>query len=169
MASAAVLGESMGGYVVVQMALQYPDRVERLRRTFESREEYHDFWRAHPAFSDEPWTAYLEDYFDADLVGSPPALRSRVAEAAVMADGRDQLNNPDLSRFRELDCPISLVRAPRNLLGEPSPLFPDEVVEQVRADLPQLVDRMVSDVNHYTLFLSARGADAIAASVIEAM
>lgn len=196
--TAALLGHSMGGYVAVQTAVRFPDRVERLhlidgglpievpvglepdavvaavlgpalerlRRTFRSREDYHDFWRVHPALSDEPWTAYLEEYFDADLVGSPPELRSRVSEAAVMADGRDQLVNPDLARLGELDCPISLVRAPRNLLDEPRPLFPDETVERIRAGLPQLLDRTVPDVNHYTVLLSDRGADAIAASVL---
>ena len=199
--SGALLGHSMGGYVAVQTAVRYRDRVdglhlidgglpldvpvglepdaviaavlgpalERLRRTFESREDYHEFWRVHPAFSDEPWTPYLEEYFDADLTGAAPALRSRASEAAVMADGRDQLTNPDLARLVGLDCPVSLVRAPRNLLDEPTPLFPDEIVEQIRAELPQLVDRTVPDVNHYTLVLSPRGADAIAASVIEAL
>ncbi len=141
--------------------------LERLRRTFASREEYHDFWRSHPAFAAEEWTPYLEDYFDADLVGSPPELRSRVSEAAVMADGRDQLVNTDLARIDELACPISLVRAPRNLLDEPSPLFPDEVVERVRQGVPQLVDTVVEEVNHYTLFLTARGANAIASAVAQ--
>lgn len=141
--------------------------LERLRRTFRSRMDYHDFWRDHPAFADEPWTNYLEEYFDADLVGSPPELRSRVSEAAVMADGRDQLVNTDLARLVELDCPISLIRAPRNLLDEPTPLFPDEIVEQIRSQLPHLVDTIVPDVNHYTLVLSPRGADAIATSVLD--
>lgn len=84
-----------------------------------------------------------------------------------MADGRDQLVNPDLLRLTELDCPISLVRAPRNLIDEPTPLFSDEIVEQTQARLPHLVDRVVPDVNHYTLVLSTRGADAVAASVLE--
>lgn len=140
--------------------------LERLRRTFASREDYHDFWREHPAFVGEPWTNYLAAYFDADLTGSPPELRSRVSESAVMADGRDQLVNTDLARLVELDCPVSLMRAPRNLLDEPTPLFPDEIVEQTRSRLAHLVDRVVPDVNHYTLLLSPRGADAIAAAVL---
>lgn len=141
--------------------------LERLRRTFATRDEYLDFWRVHPAFAAEPWTPYVEAYFDADLTGNAPELRSRASEAAVMADGRDQLTNPDLARLVELDCPVSLIRAPRNLLDEPTPLFADELVEHVRARLPHLVDRTVPDVNHYTLVLSPRGADAIAASVLD--
>jgi lipase len=141
--------------------------LERLRRTFPTRDAYHDFWRDHPAFVDEPWTSYLTDYFDADLTGTPPELRSRVSEAAVMADGRDQLVNTDLLRLSELDLPVSLVRAPRNLIDEPTPLYSDETVEQTRARLPHLVDRVVPDVNHYTLVLSDRGADAVAASVVD--
>lgn len=141
--------------------------LDRLRRTFPTRDAYHEFWRVHPAFADEPWTSYLEDYFDADLTGAAPRLRSRVSEAAVMADGRDQLVNTDLLRLTELDHPVSLVRAPRNLLDEPAPLFPDPVVEQTRTHLTHLVDRVVPDVNHYTILLSPRGADAVAASVLQ--
>lgn len=83
-----------------------------------------------------------------------------------MADGSDQLSNDDLHRFDQIGCPVSLIRAPRNLLDQPNPLFPDDIVEATRTQLPQLVDRMVPDVNHYTLLLSARGADAVAASVL---
>jgi pimeloyl-ACP methyl ester carboxylesterase len=195
---AALLGESMGGYVAVQTAVEYPDRVDRLhlidgglplpipagldadtviaavlgpaldrlRRTFSSRAEYYQFWREHPAFVDEDWTDYLERYLDADLTGSPPQLRSTVSEAAVLGDGRDQLVSDDLQRLGDITCPVSLVRAPRNLINEPTPLFPDAIVEQVRTSLPQIDDRIVEGVNHYTLFLTDRGADAIARAVL---
>jgi pimeloyl-ACP methyl ester carboxylesterase len=194
---ASVLGESMGGYAAVQLALDHPARVrqlflidgglplavppgvdadtllahvlgpalDRLQMTFESREQYGDFWRGHPAFRGEEWTRYLEDYFDADLGGAPPALRSVVDREAVLADGRDQIVNSVPGRLAAIECPVTLVRAPRNLADEPQPLFPDAIVAAARAELPQLVDRVADDVNHYTLFLTARGADAIADAV----
>lgn len=197
---ASVLGESMGGYVAVQLTVSHPGRVsrlhlidgglplpipagvdpdvltatvlgpalERLGRTFASRAEYHEFWRAHPALAGEEWTSYLTDYLDADLTGEAPALRSVVSREAVLADGRDQLVNVDLARLVDVTCPVTLVRAPRNLLDEPQPLFPDAVVAAIEEQLPQLVVVTVPDINHYTLFLTARGAEAIAAAVIAA-
>ena len=142
--------------------------LERLGMTFESRAQYLDFWRAHPALSGEEWTPYLVEYLDADLIGTPPELRSVVSREAVLADGRDQLVNSDLARLVDVTCPVTFVGAPRNLIDQPQPLFPDDVVAAVKEKLHQLVVVTVPDVNHYTLFLSPRGADAIAAAVIAA-
>ena len=47
--------------------------LQRLQRTFPSRDAYHRFWRAHPAFR-ESWSEAVADYVDYDLVGSPPEL-----------------------------------------------------------------------------------------------
>src|SRR5688572_19267509 len=54
----------------------------RLAMTFETRDAYHDFWRAHPAFGE--WTPAIERYLDYDIAdSSEPELRSGVsAEAA---------------------------------------------------------------------------------------
>ena len=47
--------------------------LQRLHRTFPSREAYRRFWQAHPAFG-ESWSEAIADYLDYDLVGSPPEL-----------------------------------------------------------------------------------------------
>ena len=76
------------------------------------------------------WNPYIEAYVDADLTGEAPEFRSVVSEAAVVADGRDQLVNTDLRRLSEITCPVTLVRAGHNLMNEPTPLFGDAVVAQ---------------------------------------
>ncbi len=197
---AVVIGESMGGYAAVQLAVSHPDRVERLvlvdgglplplpdavrkdpdaavagilgpalarlRMTFESREQYHGFWRQHPALRDV-WNDYIEDYVDADLTGDAPELRSVVSEAAVLADGRDQLVNEDLLRLGEIRCPVTLVKAGHNLMNEATPLFPDATVDAVAARLPQLKVVVAPDLNHYSLMLTGAGARLIAAAVMD--
>lgn len=50
-------------------------------------------------------------------------------------------------------CPVTLLRAPRGLLNDPSPLIPDEAVEPFRVALPQLVDEVVPDTNHYSILM----------------
>ncbi|MBV9253064.1 MAG: alpha/beta hydrolase, partial [Actinobacteria bacterium] len=67
--------------------------VARLRQTFESVDAYLDFWRVHPALQ-EDWSADIEAYLRYDLTGEAPELRSRVSEAAVRADGAENLVDP---------------------------------------------------------------------------
>jgi pimeloyl-ACP methyl ester carboxylesterase len=200
-ARAVVLGESMGGYVAVQLAVSYPERVDRLvlvdgglplavpaaaladpdattaailgpalarlRMTFPSREQYRAFWQDHPALRDV-WNPYLDEYVDADLTGTAPELRSVVSEEAVVSDGRDQLVNEDLRRLSAISCPVTLVRAGRNLMNEPTPLFSDASVAESAAAIPQLVDISAPTFNHYSLMLTDDGADVVTDAVLTA-
>lgn len=141
--------------------------IARLRMSFPTCEAYRDFWKAHPAFSRPgAWTADVCDYVDYDLVGTEPELRSRVEEAAVRADGRDVLDG-DRARgaLAALRCPVVLLRAPRGLLDEPSPLLPDEVVRASSAVIPQLVDLIVTDTNHYLIAMGQREAATVAQQI----
>ncbi len=138
----------------------------RLRVVYPTREAYLDFWREHPAVS-EDWNDDVEAYLDYDLETVDGGVRSRVSEEAARVDGGEPIRDPGLisSSFASLECPVDLLRAQRNLLNEPSPLFPDTVVAEWSGRLPGLSDEMVQDTNHYTLMLGASGSQAIAARV----
>ena len=140
--------------------------IERLGRTFPSREAYREFWRPHPALQEE-WNEDVEAYLDYDLIGEEPDLRSRVSQEAVRGDGRATLERVDLltSSLEALRCPVVLVRAPRDVMNRPTPLQPDELVAQWREKVPQLKDEVVEDTNHYTIVFGERGAKTIAEHV----
>ena len=137
--------------------------LDRLRTLFPSRDAYLELWKAHPAFVCE-WTADVEAYVDYDVVAVDGGLRSRVDEDTIRADGRQLLADAGRidSALESLTGPVALLRAPRNLLNQPAPLIPDELVAGWMTRLPQLTDRMVEGVNHYTLVFSDRGARALA-------
>jgi len=137
--------------------------IARLGQRYASRQAYLDFWRAHPALSEE-WNEDVERYLDYDMMPVDGGFRSKVSEEAVRADGADTLTRPDTiaDSLHALTCPVTLVRAPRNLLNQPVPLIPDDAVADARAHVPQLVDEMVEDTNHYTLMLGTRGSEVLA-------
>ena len=141
--------------------------ITRLGQVFESRPAYLDFWRAHPAVSEE-WNDFVEMYLNYDLEPVEGGFRSKVSEGAVRGDGEETLAHPELiaSSLRSLTCPIALIRAPRNLVNQPAPLLPDHVVADARSHLPQLTEQMVADTNHYTLMFGDRGAKILADHVI---
>ncbi|MGH9038614.1 MAG: alpha/beta hydrolase [Acidimicrobiia bacterium] len=146
------------------LAMVLGPALARLRMTFENHEAYREFWRAHPAFAGPGvWNADTEDYVDYDLTGEPGQMRSRVSEEAVQADGADVLDVDAVRRaFLALACPTVVVRAPRGLQDEPSPLLPETVVAQAKEALPHLVDVVVPDTNHYLILLGDREAKTVA-------
>jgi len=199
-ASATVVGHSMGGFVAVVAADRHPERVDavllvdgglpldlgplaqlpitelvdaiigpslqRLRMTFGSAEEYLDFWRPHPALRDH-WNSYVEAYLRYDLVGTGSVLRSGVREEAVLADSESDLREGVVeAAVLALRHPTIFLRAPRGL-ADADPLFAEKTVARWQRELPGLVVRTVPDVNHFTIALTERGAQAIAEALRE--
>jgi lipase len=139
--------------------------LQRLQRTFPSREAYHRFWQAHPAFR-ESWSEAVADYVDYDLVGSPPELRSSVSSQAVAQDARDQYQDPDTADvLGGFSGPALLLVASRGLLDQPPGLYPKEDLARWRSRLPSLTIDEVSLLNHYTIMLHPSGAARVAASI----
>ena len=141
--------------------------IARLSMTFESRDAYRDFWKAHPSFAGDQWNDYVEEYVDYDLIGTEPALRSRVSADAVKGDATDLFATPTLfDAVAALDKPAVLLRAERGMMNDPTPLVSDDLVQQY----PQVKDLgFVADTNHYTIALSDHGAQAIADAIRQAI
>ena len=137
---------------------------QRLRMTFASRDEYHDYWKAHPAFSDEgAWNRHAEKFVDDDLGGTEQELKSRTSEDAVRGDGRDLLTSSEIQEaFSKVRCPVHLVRSPRGLQNQPEPTIPDFLVDEAKKECTRLTDEMTEDNNHYTLVTGEAGATLLA-------
>lgn len=180
---AVVVGHSMGGFVAALAAKRHPDRVRsallvdggvafgvpvdgeidevlervigpamaRLRMTFASREEYLDFWRRHPALA-AAWSPQIEAYALRDLAGD----RSSCAIEAIREDAKDTLVHEETTTaYRSVTVPISLLRAERGMLDEPTGLYGHVPIEGIAKET-------VPGVNHYTVVASPDGAAVVA-------
>lgn len=175
-------GDRIGSVLLVDGGLPLMDRVpegstteeltraligpamERLDRTFESKEAYRAFWRWHPALAND-WSGYAERYFDYDLVGEPPTLRSSVRKDAALGDAASQLSGDLVSRSLEsMHGPVRFLRAPRGILNN-EPLYSQERLESWASRIGGFSAATIEDVNHYTILLSQRGARAVADEV----
>jgi pimeloyl-ACP methyl ester carboxylesterase len=141
----------------------------RLERTFADREAYHDWWRAHPAFAQaDVADADLSAYADHDLGGSMPELRSTVVKEAVRADAHElfEMGKP----AHRLAVPVELLRAPRGLQNEPTPMIAPELAAAWANQAPdQRRVTEVPDVNHYTLVMGRSGARAVGQAIVRAL
>lgn len=189
-------GHSLGAYIAVRLAASHPERVHsvvlvegglpvpgnqeadleaflgpalaRLKLRFADREAYRAWWQQHPALrgsdvADEDLWAYA----DHDLVGSAPDLRSSVIEEAVRVDAAEVAQAADAA-YR-LTVPALALCAPRGLVNDPNPMQPLGLVRAWAAECPSLREAVpVSDVNHYTIMLGARGAAVVADAIAAA-
>jgi lipase len=140
---------------------------DRLAMRFASPEAYQDFWRAHPAFRRD-WTPELEAYLAYDLVGEEPELRPATSYATLEEDSIDQnTGTAILDALTRLRHPTVLLTAERGLLDQVPALYAAERIPALLTAYPGLQHVAVPDVNHYTIAMSERGADAVAAVVHE--
>ena len=151
--------------VAEEVAAVLGPAAERLRTVFPSRDDYHAFWRAHPAMG-PAWGADLADYADYDLVEVPGGFRPATAERAVLEDGAE-LYGPDwyLDALRGIRVPVTVLRAPRDLLDREGGLYPPGVLDDAARLVPQLELVEVADVNHYTILVDGPGLDAVVAAI----
>lgn len=136
--------------------------IQRLDATFATREEYREFWQAHPAFG-FAWSPGVDAYLQHDLVGDGPYRSSCVPEA-IRADGADMLAGPEATAaIHALPVPGVLLYADRGLLDQaPGAYSPASVAA---LDLPAV---RVPDTNHYSILVAAEGAAAVADQILRA-
>lgn len=135
---------------------------ERLSRRYGDVKEYvEDFWRHHPAFAGA-WSEELERYIAYDLVPEGEALRPATSYQTMLEDTIDMNTGTALvEALAALRHPTVFVSVPRGLQDEEPGLYaPDHLVDTLAA-LPQVHHLALDDLNHYTVVLSAQGADAL--------
>ncbi len=139
--------------------------IDRLRMTFDSPDDYVEFWKQHPAFSRGRWNDDIEEYVRYDLGEDG---RSVVSEDAVRADGAElMMDGTSTAAAGQVKVPLWLLRAPRGLLDE-DPFIPLEALLAFKESQPGATIEEVAEVNHYTIVLgdgAARVAGAIEAAV----
>lgn len=156
-----------GRTIPEQIAAVLGPAAARLRSTFADREDYHAFWRAHPAVG-RSWGPDLEDYADYDLEGDPGRMHAATRESAVLEDGAE-LYGPDwyLDALRGIRVPTVFLRAPRDLQDRDGGLYPPGALDDAPRLVPGLEIDEVPDVNHYTVLFDGPGLDVVVAHLGE--
>ena len=143
---------------------------ERLSMRFASVADYLDFWRRHPAFARD-WTAEVEDYLAYDLVDDGAgALRPATGYQTVVEDTVDMNTGTILPEaLAALRHPTRLLTVPRGLQDETPGLYPAPYLAQVLPAYPAVRHARIEGFNHYTIVMSAAGADVVAGTIAEAL
>jgi lipase len=142
-------------------------RITQLRQTYPSRQAYREFWRMQPHFPPEEWNPWIEAFLDYE-VGGDSRVQPKASEAAVRADlGAAFEREAITERLKSIRVPTVLVRAERGFTPAQPPLFPDELVEQIRTYVPHVEDHKLANTTHYTVALGDRAATSVADLIVE--
>jgi 3-oxoadipate enol-lactonase len=177
-----VIGHSMGGFIGMSLAAQYPRRcsrlvlidavgapersallsiaksVSRLGRTYPSASAALSHMQA--AGTIAPWDAFWDSYFGWELESFDDTVRIRTDLAAVREDSAYGSTQNVYGLWPRLECPVLLVRSSR-------PMAPGGGLVVSRADAERFTtevrDATVVDVDadHYSILISAPAIGAV--------
>lgn len=142
---------------------------DRLSRRWTDADDYTaGFWRDHPAFSDD-WSPELERYIAYDLVDDGDAMRPATSYRTTVDDTVDMNTGADLpAALAGLRHPTLFLTVPRGLQNEAPGLYAPAHLQRLLADFPQIRHIPLDDLNHYTVVMSARGAERLGPLLREA-
>jgi pimeloyl-ACP methyl ester carboxylesterase len=134
----------------------------RLAMEFENKEAYRNYWKPQAAFV-KGWSGVLDEYVDYDLRGSEPHMKAATNPQAVEDDSRDLFGDDLIVKsLQGLKKRSLFIKAERGLQNEEGGLYPMPILEAVLPAYPMLTLELLTDCNHYDMFLEATGAEKVA-------
>jgi pimeloyl-ACP methyl ester carboxylesterase len=172
---AVIMGHSLGAFIGLAFAAEYPDRVDRLilvdgggdlskeqmekvfigikpaldrlGQVFPSAEAYLEKMSAAPYI--QPWSSAIETYYRYELQETEGGVRSNI-ETAHIQEEANNIKKVDCALFYpKIKCKVLILRAPNGLLSLDDLLLPEEVIEKMVREIPDVRRFDVEGTNHY--------------------
>ena len=141
--------------------------IDRLNYTFDSMDDYIEFWHDHPAMV-EIDREYLVEYSSHDVVPGVSPLRSSAVEAAVRQDGGELMVDVDVrSASAQATQPLLLARATRGILNQADPRVPADVAAAFAQGRPNVTVIECADTNHFSIIAHDASLRQIADEVLD--
>jgi pimeloyl-ACP methyl ester carboxylesterase len=172
-----LMGHSLGAFIALVFAAQYPDRVDRLilvdgggklsetqmAKVFAGIKPSLDrLGKIFPSFEDyiaqiqeapflKPWNAFMETYFRYEVEEVDGGVRSRVHPKHIEEEVLN-LGKVDSSQFyAQVTSPTLILRATKGMLAQDDLLLPKDVAERMVREIPNARSLDLEGSNHYTL------------------
>ena len=175
----AFVGHSLGAMIGVYLAANHPDRVdklvlidggsdvtdevdallapvvERLERTYPSREAYVEYLKSLPVFEDR-WDEDLERYFAGDVRAEGGGWRHH-ADLETVTEDREKMQGFPLSElWPHIGCPTLVLLSTVGLAGpDKGFILPPPYARRMREIIPHCALVEVGNTNHYDTLYSA--------------
>jgi pimeloyl-ACP methyl ester carboxylesterase len=172
-----LMGHSLGAYVSMAFAAEYPDRVEklilldggaevtqahwdrvdlvikpsldRLGQVFPSFEAYIDNMKKAPIL--QPWSQAIEDYFRYEAEDVDGGVRSRIHPDHIREEIRNIRKMTPSEYYAKITCPVLLVRATNGIISEEDLVVPEYAADRMIKEIPNLRRVDIQGTNHYSI------------------
>jgi pimeloyl-ACP methyl ester carboxylesterase len=172
-----LMGHSLGAFISLVFAAQYPERVDRLilvdgggklsedqmakvfagikpsldrlGKVFPSFESYLSLMKRAPYL--QPWNSYMETYFRYEIEEVEGGIRSRVHPKHIEEEAKNLGKVDSREFYKKLKAPTLILRATKGMLAEDDLLLPEDVVEQMVREIPNAKRVDVEGTNHYSI------------------
>lgn len=139
--------------------------LSRLGSRFNSREDFFDYWRQHPALA-RHWDDAMRPALDFELVERDGTLEVRVNPDAVRESAREITVDPITNQTgARVGSPTHLIVVGRGTADQAGGMTPLHTAEETVASLDNMTMEYLDDINHYTLVLG-EGAPVVAAAIV---
>jgi pimeloyl-ACP methyl ester carboxylesterase len=172
-----LMGHSLGAYVSMAFAAEYPDRVEklilldggaelsqahwdrvdlvikpsldRLGQVFPSFEAYLENMKKAPIL--QPWSQAIEDYFRYETEDVDGGVRSRSHPEHIREEIRNIRKMTPSEYYAKITCPVLLVRATNGIISEEDLVVPEDAADRMIKEIPNLRRVDIQGTNHYSI------------------
>jgi len=170
-----IMGHSLGAFVGLVFAAEYPDRVDRLilvdgggdlskeqmdnvfngikpaldrlGQVFPSAEDYLSKMKAAPYI--HLWSPAIETYYRYEIEKVDGGVRTNIDSTHIQEEAAN-IRKVDCAPFYpKIKCKVLILRAPNGLLSLDDLLLPQEVIEKMTREIPEVRRFDVEGTNHY--------------------
>lgn len=172
-----LMGHSLGAFISLVFAAQYPQRVDRLilvdgggklsetqmakvfagikpsldrlGQVFPTFDAYVSLMKQAPFL--QPWNAYMETYFRYEVEEVGGGVRSRVHPKPIEEEAINLRKEDSIQFYSRVLCPTLILRATRGMLAEDDLVLPEDVVERMVREIKNAKRVDLEGTNHYTI------------------
>ena len=181
---AVIMGHSLGAFIGLAFAAQYPQRTERLilvdgggdlspeqfnkvfdgikpaldrlGQIFPSTDAYLDKMKQAPYL--HPWTPAIETYCRYEIEAADGGVRTNIDPAHIREESANIRKVNCASFYPGLQCEVLILRAPNGLLSQDDLLLPEDVIKKMTAEIQHVKRFDVADTNHYGILMKPHEA-----------
>ncbi len=172
---AVVMGHSLGAFIGLAFAAQYPHRVDRLilvdgggdlskeqmdnvfqgikpaldrlTKVFPSVSDYLTAMKQAPYI--QPWSAVIEGYYRYEIESTKGGVRTNIHPSHIAEEAKNVRKIRSAAFYSQVRCPVLVLRAPLGLLSDDDILLPEDVIERMIREIPDARRFDVDGMNHY--------------------
>ena len=181
---AVIMGHSLGAFIGLAFAAENRDRVDRLilvdgggdlskeqmdkvfagikpaldrlGRVFPSADEYLDKMKEAPYI--HPWSAAIETYYRYEIEEVEGGVKTNINPAHIQEEAANVRRLDCAPFYPEIKCKVLILRAPNGLFSLDDLLLPQDVIDKMMQEMPDVRRFDVEGTNHYGIVMQPHEA-----------